>query len=134
MFGARKKIAGKKSPSADLFEWNLGMEYPERTAFDFDWPSTNKFGGKPVKTTAPEHLMIEHWFEKNRVTEHPNASHCFTPRAGLIRFQTLDEGDDSRKSYKRLHRFRYLPTACYGNNEVHFHPYKARRISMAEAS
>lgn len=93
MFGALKKIAGKKSPSVEQFEWDLGMEYPERTAFDFEWPSTDKFGGKPIKTTAPEHLMIEHWFEKNRVTEHPNSSHCFTPRAGLIRFQSIPEGD-----------------------------------------
>ena len=43
------------------------------------------------------------------------------------------EGDDSKKSYKRLHRWRYSPTACYGNNEVHLHPYQARRISVAEA-
>ncbi len=35
--------------------------------------------------------------------------------------------------YKRLHRWRYSPTACYGNNEVHLHPYKPRRISVAEA-
>ena len=133
MFGALKKIAGKKLPSVEKFEWEHGMQYPERTAFDFDWPSSNKFGEKPTKTKAPEHLMIEHWFEKNKVREHPNAYHRFTPRAGLIRFQTVDEGDDSKKSYKRLHRFRYSPTACYGNNEVHIHPYEARRISVAEA-
>ena len=35
-------------------------------------------------------------------------------------------------SYKRLHRWRYSPTAAYGNNEVHLHPYKARRLSVAE--
>jgi len=45
----------------------------------------------------------------------------------------LDEGDDSKKSYKRLHRWRYSPTAAYGNNEVHIHPYLPRRISVAEA-
>ncbi len=43
------------------------------------------------------------------------------------------EGDDSKKSYKRLHRWRYSTTACYGNNEVHLHPYQARRISVAES-
>jgi DNA (cytosine-5)-methyltransferase 1 len=37
------------------------------------------------------------------------------------------------KSFKRLHRWRYSPTACYGNNEVHLHPYLPRRISVAEA-
>ena len=47
--------------------------------------------------------------------------------------QVIDEGDDSRKSYKRLHRWRYSPTVCYGNNEVHLHPWLARRLSVAEA-
>ena len=32
-----------------------------------------------------------------------------------------------------MHRWRYSPTAAYGNNEVHIHPYKSRRISVAEA-
>ena len=39
----------------------------------------------------------------------------------------------SKKSYKRLHRWRYSPTVAYGNNEVHLHPYKPRRLSAAEA-
>ena len=46
--------------------------------------------------------------------------------------QTIDEGDVGRKSYKRIHRWRYSPTAAYGNNEVHLHPYHARRMSAAE--
>ncbi len=46
--------------------------------------------------------------------------------------QTLEEGDANKKSYKRIHRWRYSPTAAYGNNEVHLHPYKARRLSVAE--
>ena len=32
-----------------------------------------------------------------------------------------------------MHRWRYSPTAAYGNNEVHLHPYKARRITVSEA-
>ncbi len=32
-----------------------------------------------------------------------------------------------------MHRWRYSPTAAYGNNEVRLHPYKARRLSAAEA-
>lgn len=47
--------------------------------------------------------------------------------------QTIYEGDVSKKSYKRLHRWRYSPTVAYGNNEVHLHPYKERRLSAAEA-
>ena len=47
--------------------------------------------------------------------------------------QIIQEGDVRKKCYKRLHRWRYSPTAAYGNNEVHLHPYKIRRLSVAEA-
>lgn len=47
--------------------------------------------------------------------------------------QTIKEGDVSGKSFKRLHRWRYSPTAAYGNNEVHLHPYKSRRLTASEA-
>jgi DNA (cytosine-5)-methyltransferase 1 len=78
-------------------------------------------------------LTVQHWFDKNDVYGHPNCNHQFKPRAGLEKFQTIQEGDDSKKSYKRLHRRRYSPTAAYGNNEVHIHPWLPRRISVAEA-
>ena len=77
-------------------------------------------------------LTVQHWFDQNNVTEHPNANDYFKPRAGLAKMQTIDEGDVGRKSYKRIHRWRYSPTAAYGNNEVHLHPYHARRMSAAE--
>ena len=57
----------------------------------------------------------------------------FKPKAGLPRFQSIAEGDDKKKCFKRLHRWRYSPTAAYGNNEVHIHPYKPRRLSISEA-
>ncbi|MDD5774731.1 MAG: DNA cytosine methyltransferase, partial [Candidatus Omnitrophica bacterium] len=38
-----------------------------------------------------------------------------------------------RKSFKRLHRYRYSPTVCYGHNEVHLHPWEPRRLSVREA-
>ena len=133
MFGAQRKIGGKNTQKIDQFQWSLSMIHNERTAFDFDWPSTNEFGKKPQKPKVPDYLTVEHWFKKNKVQSHPNTKHCFIPRAALVRFQTIAEGDDSKKSFKRLHRYRYSPTACYGNNEVHLHPYEARRISVAEA-
>ena len=68
-----------------------------------------------------------------RVINHPNADMYFKPRAGIVRFKTKDEGDIEKKCYKRLHRWRYSPTAAYGNNEVHIHPYLPRRISVSEA-
>lgn len=123
----------KHKVSLENFDWNFAVKHPERSAFDFEWPTTSKFGASPKPTSAPIELTIQYWFTKNDVKSHPNATHCFTPRAALPRFQTISEGDDSKKCFKRLHRHRYSPTACYGNNEVHLHPFEARRISVAEA-
>jgi DNA (cytosine-5)-methyltransferase 1 len=100
------------------------------------WPRLEKFkefSAKPKPINIPKELTVEYWFKKNNVEKHPNAKNYFIPRAGLEKFKVIDEGDDLKKSYKRLHRWRYSPTAAYGNNEVHLHPYKARRISAAEA-
>jgi DNA (cytosine-5)-methyltransferase 1 len=78
-------------------------------------------------------LTIQTWFDRNRVDEHPNATDHFQVRSGMARMQTVLEGDTSHKSFKRLHRYRYSPTCAYGNNEVHLHPYRDRRLSAAEA-
>lgn len=114
----------------------LNRIYPDRTAFDYNWPEiTNFYPRKEVAcpSNIPLELTVQHWFEKNDVENHPNAKHHFIPRAGLPKFKVIGEGDDKKKSYKRLHRWRYSPTAAYGNNEVHLHPYKARRLSASEA-
>ncbi|RZK44306.1 MAG: DNA cytosine methyltransferase [Hymenobacter sp.] len=42
------------------------------------------------------------------------------------------EGMVSSRCFKRLHRYRFSPTACYGNNEVHLHPWLPRRLSVRE--
>jgi DNA (cytosine-5)-methyltransferase 1 len=119
-----------------IFPWRKYVVYPGREAFGFPWPKTDTFEEdsiRPCPEGVPVELTVQHWFDKNDVKNHPNAEHFFKPKAGLARFMSVDEGDDSRKSFKRLHRWRYSPTACYGNNEVHIHPYKPRRISVAEA-
>ncbi len=131
LFGAAKTFMKQRKIAMQSFDWGASIKHPERTAFAFDWPSTSKFGGSPRPTKAPAELTVQHWFQKNAVTSHPNAAHCFTPRAALPRFQSILEGDDSKKCFKRLHRHRYSPTACYGNNEVHLPPYEARRNRAA---
>ena len=117
------------------FEWNKFKHY-DREVFKLPWPKKTPYQ-EDVPTHAPEgiipELTVEYWWEKNDVLNHPNANMYFQPRAGLYRFQSKDEGDDEKKCYKRLHRWRYSPTVAYGNNEVHIHPYKPRRISVAEA-
>lgn len=112
------------------------MCYTMEQVKNAEWPVTDSFEENSVREMpkgAIVDLTIQYWFERNGVSNHPNAKSYFIPRSGLIKMQTIDEGDVSKKSYKRLHRWRYSPTAAYGNNEVHLHPYKARRISASEA-
>lgn len=131
LFGVHKSKI-KADPS--LFNWLAYAKYGNRTAFDFNWPTVDEVS---IKRTQPKsiakELTVQHWFDQNDVANHPNAIHQFKPRAGLAKFETILEGDDAKKSYKRLHRWRYSPTAAYGNNEVHIHPWLPRRISVAEA-
>jgi DNA (cytosine-5)-methyltransferase 1 len=118
-----------------LFPWSSQILYPRLEVFSNPWPGTvpfSCFAELPCPDNIPKELTVEYWFKKNEVTSHPNAKHCFQVKAGRQRFATVAEGDVSRKSYKRLHRWRYSPTACYGNNEVHLHPYEIRRLSVAE--
>lgn len=100
-----------------------------------NWPDTNAFvenGELPRNDNIIDELTVEHWFRQNHVDTHPNSVDVFNVRTAE-RFITIPEGDTKGKSFKRLHRWRYSPTAAYGNNEVHLHPYHARRISVAEA-
>ena len=124
------------SPIIKNFNWEKNTLFKADEVFGLNWPTLEKFKANSKKQSPPNipvELTVEHWFKKNSVEQHPNAKHYFTPRAGLAKFEVIDEGDDLKKSYKRLHRWRYSPTAAYGNNEVHLHPYKPRRISAAEA-
>lgn len=103
------------------------------------WRTTQEFvinGRRYYPRSLPDmyrELCVETWFRRNNVENHINGNDVFNVRKGLQKMQTIEEGDVSRKSFKRLHRWRYSPTAAYGNNEVHLHPYKVRRISVAEA-
>jgi DNA (cytosine-5)-methyltransferase 1 len=144
MFGIKKGLISNiiKDVNLDVdvaFNWEKYIKYSQKKVLNKSlWPTTESYqegSYKPIPDTINglQNLTVQHWFEKNDVENHPNGNHYFKPRAGLIKFQTIAEGDDSKKSYKRLHRWRYSPTAAYGNNEVHLHPYKSRRLSAAEA-
>lgn len=118
------------------FPWEKYKRHNIEEIRQCPWPKMSPYNPE-IRTNAPngiiEELTIEHWWQMNDVEHHPNAQMFFQPRAGLVRFNTIEEGDDLKKCFKRLHRWRYSPTAAYGNNEVHIHPYKPRRISVAEA-
>jgi DNA (cytosine-5)-methyltransferase 1 len=136
MHDLRIETIDKTKLDSGIFQWDKHIIYTKKQVSAYGWPVTNPFqedSAMPCPDGILPELTVEYWFQKNDVIHHPNAEHFFKPRAGIKRFATVDEGDDSKKSYKRLHRWRYSPTACYGNNEVHLHPYKVRRLSVAEA-
>ena len=118
------------------FPWQQHQRYDVEEVKRLPWPKKSPFR-EGLQTEQPEgiikELTVMHWWTLNDVEHHPNENMYFQPRAGLSRFMTKEEGDDEKKCYKRLHRWRYSPTAAYGNNEVHIHPFLPRRISVAEA-
>ena len=118
------------------FPWEAHKRYTMNQVLACQWPTQTPYN-QGVPTPIPEgiipELTVQYWWNQNDVEHHPNHNMFFQPRAGLHRFMTKDEGDVERKCYKRLHRHRYSPTAAYGNNEVHVHPFLPRRISVSEA-
>lgn len=118
------------------FPWENGLPYNSDVIKKMEWPHAEKYiqySKRKFKYKIPIDLTVEYWFEKNRVYKHPNAKDRFKVKGGKAKMQSIPEGDTSRKSFKRLHRWKYSPTAAYGNNEVHLHPYRTRRLSVAEA-
>jgi DNA (cytosine-5)-methyltransferase 1 len=113
------------------------FKWPQKTHPDakakYSWPKTGKFGQNPEQPASiPLELCVH-----RAVCQLPepeslaNGKDYFNPYSS--KFGKIQEGDVSGKSFKRLHRFRYSPTAWYGNNEVHLHPWKKRRLSVREA-
>lgn len=99
----------------------------------YNWPYTSPFRQNPDPPSAdvPRTLMVDGILDPQSLKGLENMLHYFRPYSKKI--EQVDEGDVSRKSFKRLHRFRYSPTAAYGNNEVHLHPYYPRRLSVRES-
>lgn len=144
LLGFKKELLSEETLSHSIegeleqgqFDWLKEARYTDEQLKAIAWPTMDEFttnGTRSKHESIPEDLTVEHWFNKNDVLNHPNGKDFFQPRAGLAKFEVIPEGDDKKKSYKRLHRWRYSPTCAYGNNEVHLHPYLPRRISVAEA-
>lgn len=141
LIGVQKSVANKKKLKLEDnklldFPWSKYKKYSLDEVRSLPWPERSPYQEGVITTCPPEvipELTVQYWWDKNDVTHHRNNYMYFKPKAGLHRFQTKDEGDVEKKCYKRLHRHRYSPTAAYGNNEVHVHPYLPRRISVAEA-
>lgn len=135
LFGVNSELCDSGT-LADDFEWFPNSHKSISEIKALAWPTRDEFKVNLPKSCPigiDKTLTVQYWFEKNDVMHHANTKDFFVPRNGLSKMLVIDEGDDSKKSYKRLHRWRYSPTVAYGNNEVHLHPYQARRLSVAEA-
>lgn len=126
-----------KQISNDL---NFSFQWPSNEKYigiqkNINWPRYNTFGEVIYKPNdVPIHLCVEFCLVKDKELDNiPNANEYFQLKISQDKLNSIKEGETSRPSFKRLHRYRYSPTTCYGNNEVHLHPYLNRRISVREA-
>jgi DNA (cytosine-5)-methyltransferase 1 len=129
VIGIRKDLDPKKEGTA--FDWPHDPRLADAKLLE--WPRTNPFRAEIEKPTGlPEELMVHTALGGDAGIEHlANGKEWFVPYSK--KFQRVFEGQVGNKSFKRLHRYRYSPTAWYGNNEVHLHPTKPRRLSVREA-
>ncbi len=131
LIGFRRNTFGKKIK----FNVNYPKKFHKEEIIKKAWPYRNPFLERqnlPMPNDIIEELTVEYWFRHNHVESHPNGNDVFQVK-NITKYMKIEEGNVSGKSFKRLHRWRYSPTAAYGNNEVHLHPYELRRLSVAEA-
>ena len=112
------------------FPWPVPI-YPG--AKNLPWPKESPFGAEPAYPAGvPLELTVHPLLDSSPApTSLSNGREAFKPYSP--KFWKIPEGDSSGKSFKRLHRYKYSPTAWYGNNEVHLHPWEPRRLSVREA-
>ncbi|MDH6304842.1 DNA (cytosine-5)-methyltransferase 1 [Parabacteroides sp. PF5-5] len=135
LIGLNKKyfIPPLKEINDNIYTMNFTIPKPifENAKTKFPWPKMNPFGETPIKNKLiPLELCVESCLEKD--DKIANSTEFFPLIKNIEQRKLIYEGDTVRHSYKRLHRYRYSPTACYGNNEVHLHPYENRRLSVRE--
>ena len=129
----RKEVI-EKAPFGKWFPFPVNEKY-QNSATKYNWGNQVPFGRKLKKPEGvPYELCVESCLiPENKLNKIPNANEFFTLYKPVNQLMQIDEGETNRPSFKRLHRYKYSPTACYGNNEVHLHPYLNRRLSAREA-
>lgn len=115
------------------FPFPVDKKYKD-AATKHKWASPVSFGTNLTKPTdLPIELCVESCLiQSDEMNSTANANEFFNLYITNEALDLIKEGETNRPSFKRLHRFKYSPTACYGNNEVHLHPYKHRRLSVRE--
>ena len=108
----------EKNPNAEkLYKW--GEPFSKRK--ELDLPS-------PPHQLCVASILVD----PKEIDNVPNTDEYFNIQ-DINKIKKIEEGDTYRPSFKKLHRNKYSPTACYGNNEVHLHPTLNRRLSVREA-
>lgn len=136
--GFRKDLIENGSVQLDpfgrWFPFPVNEKY-QNAATRYNWGKQVPFGESLVKPQdVPLELCVENCLvPDNKISTTPNANEFFNLYITETNLRAIDEGETNRPSFKRLHRFKYSPTTCYGNNEVHLHPYLHRRLSVREA-
>lgn len=136
--GVKKKYVDNEHANRNIlgnwFPFPINRTYQD-AALKYKWGKPEKFGQNLVQPKdLPIELCVESCLIKSSQTKSiPNADEFFNLYKPESELELINEGETNRPSFKRLHRFKYSPTACYGNNEVHLHPYQHRRLSVREA-
>lgn len=131
VIGFRKDVADGADLDARTFGWFPWPKATYKNPKALPWPRIAESGSDPVRPEGiPEELTVYPLLVSDP-EDFPNGKDCFAAHSS--KFQTRGEGDVYNKSFKRLHRHRYSPTLWFGNNEVHLHPWKPRRLSVREA-
>lgn len=128
---ARQRLGVAVAPGQRLwFPWPE-PRYPN--AKMLPWPRISPLGSRVSRPKGiPLELTVYPLLSGDPDPEDlPNGKDFFVPHSR--KFWDRAEGDVWNKSFKRLHRYRFSPAAWYGNNEVHLHPWKPRRLSVREA-
>ncbi len=119
----------------DLFKSIYKTEYISGLKW-YPWPIPKYPNAKQLfgvnNSEIPNELKVGTYvMNQEELIKLANSNEYFIPKSN--KFNEIEEGDTSRKSFKRLHRDKYSPTVAYGNNEVHLHPVLPRRLSVREA-
>lgn len=131
--GVRKDLLDLQTTTRGWFPFHKEVNYLNATK-TYNWGERIEFGKKLKKhENTPIELCVESCLiPNNQLRKIPNANEFFKLYKPIKDLAEIGEGETNRPSFKRLHRFKYSPTACYGNNEVHLHPYQHRRLSVRE--
>ena len=136
IIGLRRDLV--RQPINETREWadwhtEQVLPCPSRPArLSYNWPSIQDDDAEPLAPISEQLTLCVASCLVAPEVEHliANATERFKLKS--LKARSTKEGDVRNRSFKRLHRYRYSPTACYGNNEVHLHPFLNQRLSVRE--